>query len=347
MKTQLITGACGFVGRHMVKRLLDKTNDKIILIDDLSTGTNPILWLPAPLKKEAEQVKIFGENERIIFLQMDLRIALQYLENNFHFFEKEYGIDINKISDVFHFAAIVGGRTKIDEEPMEVALNLGIDADFFHWVCTHRPARVLYASSSAVYPVELQCGKHVTPLSESDIDFKSFGEPDTTYGWSKLTGEYLAHITASHYQIAVACVRPFSGYGADQSCAYPIPAIAGRIARKENPVEVWGSGEQGRDFIYIDDVIDACLLAIEKISDGRAVNIGSGQLTTFGEIVNMFMSIGGYQPKIKPLLTRPVGVQKRYANLDLVKRLLDWHPSVALEEGLARVYQHAIKRFTT
>ena len=112
-------------------------------------------------------------------------------------------------------------------------------------------------------------------LSESDIDFKKMGQPDMTYGWTKLTGEYLASIAASHYGVSVTCIRPFSGYGEDQDLSYPVPAIARRAALLENPFEVWGSGKQGRDFVHIEDVMDCTLLAMDHITDGRAINIES------------------------------------------------------------------------
>jgi len=79
------------------------------------------------------------------------------------------------------------------------------------------------------------------------IDFTSgeLGQPDMTYGWSKLTGEYLSCLAAKQYGVHIACVRPFSGYGEDQDLSYPVPAIAYRVARGDDPVAVWGTGEQG------------------------------------------------------------------------------------------------------
>ena len=152
----------------------------------------------------------------------------------------------------FVLASVVGGRNKIDNDPMEVAIDLGIDSAFFLWATRNRDkvGRILYASSSAAYPVNLQCGMGHQALREGLIDFSAgdFGQPDMTYGWSKLTGEYLSRIAARHYGLRVACVRPFSGYGEDQDLTYPVPAIALRAARQDNPIEVWGTGEQGRDF---------------------------------------------------------------------------------------------------
>ncbi len=115
------------------------------------------------------------------------------------------------------------------------------------FVITSQPGYYI-RSSSAAYPVNLQTSQGAVALKESDIDFeKNLGTPDMTYGWSKLTGEFLARIAARHYGVKVVCIRPFSGYGEDQDLTYPVPAIAARAARKEDPFEVWGTGKQGRD----------------------------------------------------------------------------------------------------
>ena len=245
--------------------------------------------------------------------------------------------------DVFHFAAIVGGRAKIDGDPMMVALDLAIDAEFFYWICNNKPNRVLYPSSSAAYPIDLQTDEAAIALKETDIDFAKMGEPDMTYGWSKLTGEYLAKIAAKHYGVHITCIRPFSGYGEDQDLTYPIPAIARRAALKEDPFEVWGTGNQGRDFVHIDDVIDCILLAMDNIDDGTAINIGMGRLTSFREIIDVFCQFANYSPKIKTLLDKPVGVHSRYCNMDFVKQKIGWQAKISLEEGLKRVYDRAIK----
>ncbi|MBU2466505.1 MAG: NAD-dependent epimerase/dehydratase family protein, partial [Bacteroidetes bacterium] len=181
-------------------------------------------------------------------------------------------------------------------------------------------------------------------LSEGDIDFqKNLGTPDMTYGWSKLTGEFLAQIAAKHYGVPVVCIRPFSGYGEDQELSYPVPAIAARAAKKEDPFEVWGSGKQGRDFVHIDDVIDFIFVLLDNVNDGSAYNIGSGRLTSFLELIDVFSDIAGYKPQIKPLLDKPVGVHSRYANMDLVDKTFGWKPKISLREGMTRVYEKQLK----
>lgn len=346
MKYHLITGGCGFVGRNFVKRLYSTTQDILLVIDDLSVGTHPTQWLDPSIARHKEgNVEYFGDDKRIIFINEDIRSILNGLVEREDYLSEYFALEIDHFTDVFHFAAIVGGRATIDGDPMKVALDLAIDALFFRWICLHKPSRVLYPSSSAAYPVDLQTESDAIALSESDIDFKKMGQPDMTYGWTKLTGEYLASIAASHYGVSVTCIRPFSGYGEDQDLSYPVPAIARRAALLENPFEVWGSGKQGRDFVHIEDVMDCTLLAMDHIKDGRAINIGSGQLTSFLDLIEVFTSFAGYTPEIKPLLDKPVGVHSRYANMDYVHESLGWKPKLSLEQGMKRVFDVATSKY--
>ncbi len=344
MKTHLITGGCGFVGRNMVKRLLNTTNDQVIFIDNLLVGRHPDNWLERDKTKDGEGFDIY-EN-RALFIQDDARISIRSLEKNDNFFRDKYSFDCERINDVFHFAAIVGGRAMIDGDPMAVALDLAIDAELFYWACRYQPDRLMYPSSSAAYPVDLQTESNALRLKESDIDFKKMGQPDMTYGWSKLTGEFLAKIAAEHYGLKVTCIRPFSGYGEDQDLTYPVPAIAARAAKKEDPFEVWGTGYQGRDFVHIDDVIDCILLAMDHIHDGTAINIGMGKLTTFREIIEIFCKFAGYSPEIKPLIDKPVGVFSRYCDMTFVEEKLGWKARISTEEGMRRVYDAAVKKLS-
>jgi len=343
-KTHLVSGAAGFVGRNVVKRLLATTNDYIIAVDDLSVGAAPADWLDLPSYREGDGYSVHGEDERLLFVYEDIREVLREIGEDLHPFAIGRGFKGKRIADVFHFAAIVGGRAKIDGDPMAVAQDLSIDAELFDWVCRYKPERLLYPSSSAAYPIDLQNTENAIALKESDIDFKRMGEPDMTYGWSKLTGEFLAKIAASHYGVKVTCIRPFSGYGEDQDNTYPVPAIAERAAKKEDPFVVWGTGYQGRDFVHIDDVIDCMLLAMDKIHDGSAINIGMGKLTTFREIIDVFTSFAGYQPEIKALTDKPVGVHSRYCDMSYVREKLGWEPKISVEEGMRRVYDAAVAR---
>lgn len=335
----LVTGGCGFVGRHVVARLI-REGRRLWIIDDLSTGRAPQSWLPQLGLSAAPGVPdhfTHPNGAAVWWVRGDVRQVLRAALAS---------PQLPHFGDVFHLAAVVGGRMKIDGDPLSVATDLALDAEFFNWAIRARPARILYASSSAAYPVQLQGAAGHVALREEMIDFVggNLGAPDMTYGWAKLTGEYLSRIAAAHYGLQVACVRPFSGYGEDQDESYPVPAIAARAARGEDPLTVWGSGRQGRDFVHIDDCVDVMFRVLDVIHDGRAVNIGSGRLTTFLEVARLFGDLAGYRPEIRPLIDKPVGVQARYADTTRLATLLDWRPTISLEEGFARVLAVAARR---
>jgi nucleoside-diphosphate-sugar epimerase len=165
-----------------------------------------------------------------------------------------------------------------------------------------------------------------------------------TYGWSKLTGEFLGRIGVARYGLKVAVVRPFSGYGEDQEPVYPTPAIALRAAARQDPLYVWGTGEQVRDFIHIDDCVDAMERAILRIEDGSAVNIGSGIPTSFLELARLFAELEGYHPVVTGLKGKPVGVAKRYCDPAIMRERLGFSPRISLREGMAKVLAKAHER---
>jgi UDP-glucose 4-epimerase len=337
-KPALITGGCGFVGRNMTRRLL-KEGYSLWIVDDCSIGLHCDKWLPeSGARREVGAGVIEYGGGKVVFVHGDARDFFSGRADLAGLVEPEFG-------DVFHLAAIIGGRAVIDGNPMAVAIDLALDALCFNWAVNKRPERLLYASSSAAYPVDLQGRDGAVALKESDIQFGGrLGQPDMTYGWSKLTGEYLARIAHQHYGLHAACVRPFSGYGEEQDLSYPVPSIALRAAKRENPLTVWGSGLQGRDFVHIDDCIEAALRVLDRVRDGGAVNIGSGKLMNFREVAALFARLEGYEAQIKPLEDKPVGVHSRYADIGHMQATLGWQPQISVEEGFGRVLRAAHDR---
>lgn len=328
----LVTGGCGFVGRHLTERLLSEGRE-VHVVDNCINGLEPTRWLPEAYDEtEAEGQTVYEGPGRLEFYHEDLR------EWTSRYPERKY-------ADVFHLAAVIGGRETINDQPIRIATDLAIDADFFNWVVSAEPERLLYASSSSAYPTSLQDGSEEMKLDEDHISFSgSIGVPDMMYGWAKLTGEYLSRFVSDKHDISVAIVRPFSGYGGDQSFNYPVPSIARRAFRKEDPLTVWGSGRQVRDFVHIEDCIDAMLRAIDSIDDASAVNIGTGVPTDFLEVASLFAQISGYDPEIQTLPDKPEGPKYRCADPSRMEETLDWSPRITREEGFARVFSQIESR---
>jgi len=258
----LISGGAGFVGRRFTRRLANAGND-VIVVDNLVAGLHPMEWAFPP-----------DDWNKVTFIENDCRAYFKL-----H--------DASEFDLIIHCAAIVGGRLKIDGDPLAIATDLSIDSEFFNWAVRSKPSpKVIYFSSSAVYPVELQTRACHCVLSEALVNFDSqrISLPDQTYGWAKLNGEYLAKFAFERYGLNVKIYRPFGGYGEDQSFDYPFPSIIKRVLDKENPIVVWGSGDQRRDFIYIEDIVDAVLATMDVLPAASPLNLGVGIPTSFREL---------------------------------------------------------------
>lgn len=250
---------------------------------------------------------------------------------------------------VVHCAAVVGGRTMIDGEPLRLAAeDLTIDAELFRWALRTRPKRMVLFSSSAAYPVclqtEAQAGR---ALREADIGSGHYlGTPDATYGWVKLTLERLA-AEANAEGIRTHVFRPFSGYGADQDLDYPFPAIvrravdyvralpAARALGIAKPFEVWGHPGSARDWVHIDDVVGCVLAHIDADVIGP-VNICTGQATTFERLARLALVEAGAPvgAQIAGDTSKPMGVFWRVGDPTLMHEV--YTPRISIGEGVAR-----------
>lgn len=290
----LITGASGFVGRHFHKAL--RPSHDVLALD-----------------VEGDDHDVLNCDARDFFAESDDRY-----------------FDL-----VIHAAAHVGGRADIEGRPAFIgAYNLQLDGALFEWALKARPGRIVYLSSSAVYPLfhQEETGPRL-PLREQLVQPTRYATlPDATYGWVKLTGERLAE-EAYVEGLNVTVVRPFSGYGEDQSLDYPFPSFADRTLRGENPFTIWGSGRQVRDWIHIDDVVNATLALVENDVNGP-VNLCTGRGVTFDELASLFLDSAHRVAALEHQTDAPEGVMFRVGDPTLLHRY--YTPKITLEEGIAR-----------
>jgi nucleoside-diphosphate-sugar epimerase len=318
----LVTGHRGFVGRHIATALVERGYHVIGV--DIKDEAVMLSWSNGGhLMSYVGDCREFFQNGRA---QFDL---------------------------VVHCAAVVGGRTMIDGEPLRLAAeDLSIDAELFRWALRTRPKRMVLFSSSAAYPVSLQHHEGGRALTESDIDGLRpnagwIGIPDATYGWVKLTLELLAD-EANALGIRTHVFRPFSGYGADQDDSYPFPAIirravehvqreTARRAAGEPPEDfhVWGHPESTRDWVHIDDVV-SCVLAHVDADEIGPVNICTGRATSFAELArHALLAAGSYmRGHIVGDTSKPMGVFHRVGDPTRMQRV--YTPKITIEAGVAR-----------
>lgn len=311
MKRALVTGSSGFVGRKFVQYLVNHGYEVYGI--DIQPFEDP---------------RPFGYHHAIA----DCR----------HLFSNYTPGQVYDL--VVHLAATINGRSGIEYEPLEVATNLSIDSMMFNWAITTSQQRVIYYSSSAAYPCFLQndipdqYGIDGVKLSESHITFDdhTVGIPDMTYGWAKLTGEYLARI-ANKSGLRVFVFRPFSGYGTTQSPDYPFSAMINRALISNDVMRVWGDGTQIRDFIHVHDIIAATMEFVEHDMIGP-VNLATGIETSMDDLAKQIMhravALGAMKEvlPIEHVIDAPRGVSYRVGAPDLMQSL--YTPRISLTDGI-------------
>ena len=325
MRKALVTGAAGFAGRHLVRALLEQGYE-VHAVDSLAPLTGAI----------------DPQDGWPIFEPRDYA--------GFHFVKEDCRMWFDRVRETdfdyaFHLAAMVGGRLMIERQPLAVADDLSIDAAFWQWAKAARPGKCVYLSSSAAYPVKFQRPDGYTLLTEDMISFESdIGMPDLTYGWAKLTGEYLARLAYERHGLHSAVYRPFSGYGEDQDDAYPFPSICKRaIAHQgEAVLTVWGSGRQMRDFIHIDDCVAGILATMDAINDGSGINLSTGIFTSFIDFARIAARALGGEPEVRGTSTMPEGVFAR-AGDTTQQRLLGFTAATPFETGVQNALNYYLK----
>jgi len=318
MRKILITGGAGFVGRHFTRHFLE-AGDQVVVVDPiapLTGGIDPATGWP-----------LFDPRDHagFQFLKQDCRT----------FFNEREDSDFDY---VLHLAAMVGGRLMIEYNPLVVADDLSIDASYWQWAARVKPKRTVCFSSSAAYPIKFQREVGHVLLTEDMIDFgDDIGMPDLSYGWAKLTCEYLARLAFERYGLKSVCYRPFSGYGEDQDDTYPFPSICKRalLNRGGEALTVWGTGTQMRDFIHIEDCVRGVIGTMDQIDDGDALNLSTGLLTSFLEFAGLAAAASGYVPRVSGMSDKPTGVHARGG--DTAKQLAHgFSYEIGFDEGIRR-----------
>jgi GDP-L-fucose synthase len=318
MSKVLITGGAGFVGRHFCRRLLEN-GDEVHCVDNIAPFTGGV--------HPEEGWPLFEPRDfdNFVFYEADCRMW-------FHDHPGE------QFDYVYHLAAIVGGRLVIENNPLAVAVDLSIDAEYWDWAKDARPEKTICFSSSAAYPIALQTQEHFVLLEEDMISFEGdIGMPDLSYGWSKLTCEYLARLAYERHGLKSVCYRPFSGYGEDQDDTYPFPSICKRAIdnRGADVLKVWGSGLQMRDFIHIEDCVEGVQSTCDKIDDGDAINLSTGIYTNFREFAALAAEVCGYSPEVLGMSDKPTGVFARGGDTSK-QRDLGFEYQISFREGIER-----------
>ncbi len=300
-KKILVTGGCGFIGSHIVDRLIEE-EASVFVLDNLSTGTID---------------NIRDNLDRIEFIEGDIRD------------EKILDRIVKEVDYIIHQAALMSVPQSVEDPYLYHDVNSSGTLKLFLKAKEHNIKRIVYASSSSVYGE-----KSVFPEKEED-----FPLPESPYGATKLFGDYYAYIFTKIYHLDVVSLRYFNVYGERQSLntqyAVVIPKFISNLLRNQSP-PIYGDGTQERDFVYVKDVAEANILALLKEDvTGEIINIASGSSISIIDLLNTLKEIID-RANIEPVYLPPRegDVKKTCADISKAKKLLGWYPKTDFYEGL-------------
>ena len=303
-KRILITGAA-FIGTHLIEKLI---KEKVSLIRVVNI-TN----------KHKKNFNFF--REEIDFFTRDLRI------------EDEAEKSTKNIDVVFHLAASHGGRGYINLYQGKTATNFLLDSSVFFACLKNNVEKIFYASSGCVYPNYLQQDqKKIVYLKEKDV--KPPYDADNMYGWAKLMGELTLKSYYDDFGLKSAIGRFFTVYGPLSSESHAITGTMAKVFIKQDPFEVWGDGNQIRNWTNVKDIVEGIILAVKKIDNATAINLGTQERISVQEMIRTVFKQTGFKPKKIKFTGTSTGPLNRVADISLAKKLLEWQPKVIFNQGI-------------
>lgn len=309
----VITGAGGFIGGHLVARLVSLGFKRIRCVD---------------IKPQSEWYQVFPGAENIV---ADLRTDQACAEA------------MQSADYVFNLACDMGGMGFIENNRAACMLSVLINTHLLDHAHKNGVKRYLYTSSACVYPAYRQETPDVPALKESDA-YPAL--PEDGYGWEKLFSERMCRHAREDWNIDTRIVRLHNVYGPlgtyDGGREKAPAAICRKVIQAKlagrHEIEIWGDGQQTRSFMYIDD----CLQGLSLLMDSPfhdPLNLGSDQLVTINQLVDMVEEIAGIKLERRYNLDAPKGVRGRNSDNTLITEVMRWAPDTRLEKGLEHTYR--------
>ena len=315
--TFLVTGGAGLIGSNLVHRLLQNGHE-VTVVDNLWRGSLEHLQFN----------DVVFDPQKYFFLR-DLREpgVLESLPGRYDY--------------IVHLADIVAGVGYVFSNQGEIFRdNLLINTHVIASTRVLRPKGYLYVGTACSFPQSLQTGPEARPLREED---QYTADPESGYGWSKLMGEYEALLMEKEAGIPVCILIFHNVYGTPCDIgerSQVIPSLLRKVAiYPEEPFVVWGSGAQGRAFVYIDDIVDALIAGLNRGWGHGPIQVGPGVCTTIREIAETAVGLSGKKIPITFDASKPEGDRGRCADYSKASKLLGWEPRVSLKEGLRHTYE--------
>ncbi len=310
-ETILVTGAAGFIGSHLVERLLDR-GDAVIGVDNF----DPFY---SPEEKRRNLARALAD-PRFRLLEVDCADGEALAA----------ALGEEPVDAIVHLAAKAGVRPSIQQPAAYTRANIVATQTMLELARTRGIARFVFGSSSSVYG-----NADRVPFSEED----RADRPISPYAATKRAGELLCHTYHHLYGTGIIALRFFTVYGPRQRPDLAIRKFGTLMLRGE-PVPMFGDGGMERDFTWIDDILQGVLAALDRTRDVpgeyRIINLGESRTTTVARLIELIGAALAIEPRIRRLPLQPGDVQRTFADVSLARQLLGYRPTTAIEEGIPR-----------
>ncbi|HEV8138249.1 MAG TPA: GDP-mannose 4,6-dehydratase [Pyrinomonadaceae bacterium] len=309
MRSILITGGAGFIGSHLVDRLLREGDWRITVVDDFNDFYSP------SIKRENIRAHLTNQNYKLI--EADIR--------NFASLEKAFAG--TNFDCIVHLAARAGVRPSLKEPQLYVETNVNGTMTMLEMARRNGVKQFVFGSSSSVYGVNEK-----VPFAEEDPIFN----PISPYAATKAAGELICHTYSHLYDMRIVCLRFFTVYGARQRPDLAIHKFA-KLISEGRPIPVFGDGSTRRDYTYIDDIIAGVRAAVDyDRSNYEVINLGESRTVELRELIALIENELGTRAEIDRQPPQPGDVPQTFADISKARRLLNYNPQTQIEVGIAR-----------
>ncbi|MBP9665346.1 MAG: GDP-mannose 4,6-dehydratase [Pyrinomonadaceae bacterium] len=309
MRNVLVTGGAGFIGSHLVDRLLAESEWQITAVDDFNDFYSPEI----KHRNIAEHVR--SPNYRIIDADIRDWRTMEALFTQYHF-------DI-----IVHLAARAGVRPSLAEPRLYAETNVNGTLNLLELARMHHVNHFVFGSSSSVYGINAK-----VPFAEDD----RIHQPISPYAATKAAGELLCHTYSHLYDMRIVCLRFFTVYGARQRPDLAIHKFA-RLITEGKPIQVFGDGTTRRDYTYIDDIIAGVRAAIDhEATPFEIFNLGESQTVELNELIALLERSLDIQAVIDRQPLQPGDVPITFADISKSRELLGYDPKTKIADGIPK-----------
>ena len=309
MRNILVTGGAGFIGSHLVERLLGEGRWRVTVVDDFNDFYDPSI-------KRANVRPHEGRDDfRLVEADIRDRAALGRV------------FDAERFDSIVHLAARAGVRPSLAEPVLYTETNIGGTVNLLELARAHGVRQFVFGSSSSVYGENEK-----VQFAEDDPVFN----PISPYAATKAAGELLCHTYSHLHGLRCVCLRFFTVYGARQRPDLAIHKFA-RLISEGKPIPVFGDGTTRRDYTYVDDIIAGVRAAVDyEASDYEVINLGESRTVSLSELIALLEKELGREAVIDRQPAQPGDVPRTFADIAKARRLLAYDPRTQIEEGIRK-----------